>query len=103
MTNFRQWKKYCLCCSFSWLEPPLLFWSQPSPVQNSWKGDQRVSPALGVCRKLVCTCTCTFSHSWNKRRYLAKAQCKLRAILTLSCYWLCNALGLHGKAGWKGT
>ena len=39
------------------------------------KDDQRVSRALGVCRKLVCTCT--FSHSWNKRRYLTKAQCEL--------------------------
>ncbi len=43
-------------------------------VTDSIKDDSRVSRAVGVCKKIVCT----FSHSWKKRRDLAKAQSDLK-------------------------
>ncbi|XP_071845427.1 E3 SUMO-protein ligase ZBED1-like [Apostichopus japonicus] len=39
-------------------------------VTKSWKDDNRVSRAVGVCKSIVSH----FSHSWQKRRELAKFQ-----------------------------
>ena len=39
-------------------------------IVNSTKDEPRVQRCLGLCRKLVST----FSHSWKKKRNLAKAQ-----------------------------
>lgn len=39
-------------------------------VGNATKDDSRIQRALGVCKKIVTT----FSHSWKKKRDLAKAQ-----------------------------
>lgn len=42
-------------------------------VNTAIKDDPRVTRATGVCRKIVCA----FSHSWKKRRDLAKLQVEL--------------------------
>ncbi|KAK0132988.1 Zinc finger BED domain-containing protein 1 [Merluccius polli] len=39
-------------------------------IENAVKGDNRISRATGVCKKLVCH----FSHSWKKRVALEQAQ-----------------------------
>lgn len=42
-------------------------------ITNSFKDDTRTTRAFGVCHKLIGS----FSHSWNKRRELSKAQVTL--------------------------
>ena len=63
----------CAVRSLSWNHLSCFGHNLHLAVQNSLKDDHRISRAFGVCRKLVST----FSHSWNKRRDLAKVQCEL--------------------------
>ena len=59
-------------------------------ITNSMKDDTRVSRAVNVVHKIINT----FTHSWKKRRELAKAQVELK-LPTHSLVTVCKYVCMH--------